>query len=279
MKDFMREYGKMAGFTAAGAFLLSLLVGLLSRNPFSAALARAFLLAIVFAGLAAAARFIIVKYLPELVNAAPPRAEGRPGQNIDITLPEEKPPAPARAGAYSRAPREPVMPPADLAGPDELSDGPVDGSGPRVSPETEPADLDLDTPGQAVHGDVLGDELDDALPPLADMGPELGGVSTEEPEPGADSVEEAESVPEEGGRGSAGETESSPEADSELGRLPEISSFGSPPSGARAAPPRRSVRGGESSRPEDEMKGALGSQDPATLARAIRTVLKRDEKG
>jgi hypothetical protein len=31
--------------------------------------------------------------------------------------------------------------------------------------------------------------------------------------------------------------------------------------------------------PEDAVRGAVSEQDPATLARAIRTVLKRDEKG
>ncbi|MGA2615279.1 MAG: hypothetical protein ABSG38_17725 [Spirochaetia bacterium] len=276
----MREYGKTAGFAAAGAFLLSLVVGLVSRNPFGAALARALLLAVVFACLAAAARYILAKYLPELVTTTPSPGTSAVGQNVDITLPEEGPPAAARAGVYERTPRAPVTAEGDVEEPEELAaDLTREDTEPQGDAAGKHAALGPEESGQAEQGDILADELDDVLPPLADMGAETEGFSAGEAEAGGDSVEEAESVPEDGTGRSAAEGEVTPDADSELGRLPEISSFGNPSSARGAAPPLRSRRGGESSRPEDEMKGALGSQDPATLARAIRTVLKRDEKG
>ncbi len=273
MKDIVREYGKMAGFAAAGAFCLSLLVGLVSRNPFGAALARAFLLAILFACLGAAARYIIAKYLPELVGGAP--REGTSGQTIDITLPEESPAAAVRAGAYARASgSRSVRPEA----PQESDAADFSSVQEEATVPEETSAMDMGEGGGGSPGDVLGDELDDVLPPLTDAG--AVAPAADEQDAGADSVEEAESVGDEGSGESEPEVDEAPETDSDLGRLPDISSLGGVSPGARAAPPRRSPRGGDlSATPEDEMKGALGSQDPATLARAIRTVLKRDEKG
>ena len=276
MKDIVREYGKMAGFAAAGAFCLSLLVGLVSRNPFGAAVARAFLLAILFACLGAAARYVIAKYLLELVDGAP--KEGTSGQTIDITLPEESPAAAVRAGAYARASGASGSRPLRPEAPRESDAADFGSVREEATVPEEPLAVDMGEGGGSSPGDVLGDELDDVLPPLTDAG--AAAQAADEQDAGADSVEEAESVGDEGSGESEPKADEAPEADSDLGRLPDISSLGGASPGARAAPPRRSPRGGDlSATPEDEMKGALGSQDPATLARAIRTVLKRDEKG
>jgi hypothetical protein len=260
VKDVVREYGKMAGLTAAGAFLVSLVVGLASGNPFGVALGRALLFALLFAGLAAGGRYIFTKYLAELVSAPPP--ESASGQKVDITLPEEGP-APARgAAAYARSSR----------GPDAPQDGERTEAEPGAGDELgeiaagAESSLDMAETSGGEFSDLPGDSLDDELPPLADtdLSPEGEGSS--------DSVEEAESVPED--QTGAGMTDAGPEMDAELGRLPDISSLGGPPSTPRAAPQPRANQS-----PEDAMKGALGGRDPATLARAIRTVLKREEKG
>ena len=61
--------------------------------------------------------------------------------------------------------------------------------------------------------------------------------------------------------------------------LPDISNL------EVAAPSESDERGAAGSgrprgeRPEDALRGAVSGQDPATIARAIRTVLKRDDKG
>jgi hypothetical protein len=272
VKDFMRDYGKIAGFAGAGAFLLSLGVGLVSRNPVAVALTRAVVLSILFAGLGAAARFVVMKYLPEVAAAQPSAGEAPSGQAIDITLPEESPAAAARASAYRRSQ-------AEAPGDTEVSDAGL-------------AEADMSAPGEVLgldeppspEGAVAGGDLDDLLPPLTDTGSAAGSGESE----GEDSVEEAESVSEEG----PGETSEQPgrgtletEPD-DLGKLPDISNLGiadaSPGSSrsARAGLPRpRGGRAGLPPTPADEVKGALGSQDPSTLARAIRTILKRDEKG
>jgi hypothetical protein len=252
----MREYGKMAGIASAGAFLLSLAVGLVSRNPFGVALARALLFAVLFAGLAAGARYLLAKYLPELVMSASPPVDGASGQTIDITLPEERP-APSRRVDES----------ASLSGEAELAEEPdaeltdISG-GPLHSAAGEPA---IERERTLTQDDLLGNELEDILPPLTDEESAAGADG------GAESVEEAESVTEESPSEGAVEAQARAEADPDLGRLPEIASIGEPPRGER---PRR-----RASTPEGEMKGALGNRDPATLARAIRTVLKREEKG
>jgi hypothetical protein len=259
VKDFMREYGKLAGVTAAGAFLISLVIGLASGNLFGVALARALLFALLFAGLAAGARYVVTKYLSEPVGATPPDR----GQKIDITLPEENPIAPGRAGAYARESRAPQEQPPALE----------TGYGDLAAEETGSADappLDLEQPGSGGSMDVGVDSLDDELPPLTDD----DSAAVEEAGSAADSVEEAESVPEDGPGSSAAGGDDALQADADLGRLPDISSLGGSSSGARASPPPRAAQ-----TPEDAMKGALGARDPATLARAIRTVLKREEKG
>ena len=283
----MGEYGKMAGFAAAGAFFVSLLVGLVSRNPFGVVVARALLFAVLFAGLAAGVRYIISKYLPELVSDTAPSAEGSRGQNVDITLPEENPVVAPRASAYSRV--EPQKQDySNRRAPEEEAEG--------TDAEDE---LSLDSE-QPVAGseDLLGDALDDVLPPLsdADSAPRSGaaasraGSEAEEPWPGqaeelggaSDAGDVDLELSGEGGEGISDEGGDAGLADASdsggLGRLPDISSLGGksePWDGPAGGPPRAELP----SNPRDAAKGALGGRDPATLARAIRTVLKREEKG
>ena len=180
----------------------------------------------------------------------------------------------ARASAYKRSQAEA---PAEVE--------PVE-SGPAEVEEPLAGDvLDLEAPPSGPAADVERD-LDDLLPPLSDTGSGVGGLEAQTDD---DSVEEAESVetPEEAGQ----ETLDVRGGPGDLGTLPDISNLGigsRRPGGASTGNPRGAGAGmsGRSSggaqlppTPGDEMKGSLGSQDPSTLARAIRTVLKRDEKG
>jgi len=277
VKDFVREYGKMAGFAALGAFFVSLLVGLVSGNPFGVVLARAFLFAVLFAGLAAGARYIVSKFLPELVGTTPAQEEEAPGQKIDITLPEERPAMQSSGSSYS-ARTEPARPEDSTIAEEEDAD--------EAASAEEPLTLDSEQqPGEM--SDILGDDLDDALPPLSDPDSAQsieaetpGGRSGRGGQAEGDSVEDAESVTDDGLGGGVADGSESDDLDSGLGRLPDISSLGIPAAPGRVAPQESSLRGGEPpSNPKDAMKGAVGSRDPATLARAIRTVLNRDEKG
>jgi hypothetical protein len=285
VKDFMREYGKMAGFPAAGAFLLSLLLGLVSRNPFGVALTRAILFMILFAGLGGFAKYIIRKYLPEVTAAGPARAEATSGRNIDITLPEEKPPVVLRPSTPRASPAATRASPAAMtSGVEEAQSAAGAGIPPDEIESRGVRDAGLPGEGADLNlGPMGGDDLDAELPPLIDTAGTPVGESTFDPGTSTDSVEEAESVSEEGtGDAERGSRDSEPEMDSELQKLPDISSLGAsraPRGGGSAAQGRPGRSVDKPSTPGDEMKGALGGQDPATLARAIRTVLKRDEKG
>ncbi len=267
MKDVARGYGKTAGFAAAGALLLSLAVGIVSGHAFPVAFARAILFAVLFAALGAAARFIVTRYLPEAAAGKTASGEGPRGQAVDITLPEERP---GPAGGDS----EPFPADSGISGDASLGEAPAAAG--------EIRDLGL---AARPERPTTEDDLDDLLPPLTDA---FAAGEDEEVGEDSDLVEEAESVSDEGPAetpaAAAGKvSESEPE---DLGRLPDISELAGPgtsgpPRGAGRPPAahRPSGRVGTGLTPDDEMKGALGSQDPATLARAIRTVLKREEKG
>jgi hypothetical protein len=245
VKDFFKEYWKIAAGCAAGAFLLSFLIGLITRNPFGVVILRAFLLALLFAGVGTGLRYVVRRYLPEAMpsaSAAPATAEQERGGRVDITLPEEDGVSRQQVRAEARKSR---------AG--------------------RTADADEETSEQ-VEAQALGDLAQDLGEELGAAEDGAGPPDAEEQdvsENDAEYEEEAEPVT----ALSAGQG-----AEEDLDTLPDISTLETSPedvdTGSR---PARRVNGGE--RPEDAVKGALSGQDPATLARAIRTVLSKDEKG
>jgi hypothetical protein len=265
MKDLVREYWKIAAAFAAGAFLLSFLVGLVTRNPFGVVILRALLLTVIFAALGAGIRFVTRKYLPELVSGGadvPNRGErpdeaGTRGTKIDITLPEERPEAARRVRSRESA-----------------SGAPVAAEGGR---ETE-GEEDIVQRAEAEALDDLAEELAEELPAASDSGQaekgEPGDAGQEEGE-----AEELQPLGREKGRGgqkpSAGTSEASDE-DGDMDSLPDISNLEVAGEQGSGSPQDRS---GRAETPQDSMRGAVSGQDPATIARAIRTVLKRDEKG
>jgi hypothetical protein len=268
MKDFVREYWKIAAAFAVGAFLLSFLVGLVTGNPFGVVILRALLLTVIFAGFGAGLRFVIRKYLPEITSAGGFSAEGERGETrgtkIDIVLPEERPDQRPRAGSRESGRRAPAASAASQQGQGE---------------ETHGA-MDEDTAFQAEAA-----ALDDLAEELAEELPAAGTESAQEREGEAygqeEQVEELRPMGREKGRAeqTAGGGEGDAGAEGDLDSLPDISTLEiaeEPGSGSSSARPGRRP-GGET--PEDAMRGAVSGQDPASIARAIRTVLKRDEKG
>jgi hypothetical protein len=264
VKDFVRENWKTATACAAGAFLLSLLVGLITRNPFGIVIFRAFLLAVVFAGLGAGLRYVVKRYLPELLTqGATAAAAGGPaddratrGTRIDIVLPAE---SPGRTGRYAATAREGRQgePPGEDAGLEPL---PSEDAGLQTDAET------------AALGE-LASELAEELP--ADEGHETAGGPEAEHAMTGPGVEGGEQAAEEELQGGAGASEPGSDLDS----LPDISTLEVAEEQGPSAPRgRRATRPGGDS-PADALRGSVGGQDPATIARAIRTVLKRDEKG
>jgi len=262
VKDFLKDNWKTAAACALGAFLLSLLVGLISRNPFGVVLLRAFLLAILFAGLGVGARLAAWTYLPELAGASPgaqPESPDSRGRNVDILLPEENPQASARTGRRSAGA----------------------GAGGGTGDMTADADAALEeesTAQQEAHArGELADELAEELPSASEQAQspeEDASELADVPDPGP---------PHRGGRGglsSAPGGLSSGGSAEDLDVLPDISSLEiAPDEMAGRAAGRAARRTGDGETPRDALRGAVSGQDPATIARAIRTVLKKDEKG
>jgi hypothetical protein len=257
MKDFVREYWKIAAAFSAGAFLLSFLVGLVSRNPFGTVILRALLLAVVFAAFGAGVRYVARRWLPELIGGAGPAEEadtGR-GKSIDITLPEERPDA-------GRRPRG--VPAAAAAGRGEPS-----------------ADEEEQMQAEAEALDELAEELGDGATGKAEEdGPGAAAdAETAEEEGGEDErapseAEELRPLGREKGRGGPRPGPAG-DAEGDLDALPDISNL--EVAEEPGAPRSRAGQGRE--RPEDAVRGAMSGHDPSTIARAIRTVINRDEKG
>ncbi len=262
MKDFVKDNWKIAAACSAGAFVLSLVVGLLARNPFGIALLRAFLLAALFAGLGAGLRFVVRAYLPELL-AAPTAADGPAGRDdgrgasVNIVLPEENGVRPARMAARTARGQ-----PAEEAGAGEED----------AIEEALEGDEESVSRAEAQAIGELAEEFAEELPPASESADatESAGHGT-----GADAADETEAE-----EPAAGKPSWAAESAGDLDSLPDIADLEPTAerksNGSAARTPRVP---GAAEKPEDAMKEVLSGQDPATLARALRTVLKKDEKG
>jgi hypothetical protein len=222
VKDALREYGRTVAIFAAAGLVLSLLVGLLARNPFGVMLLRALLFAILFGGVGAGMQYVVRRFLPEIAGgeAAGPEGGGDAsvtpeGSTIDIVLPEEPVPVAEAPEGRSETLEE-------LAGA-----GDADGTAPV-------------------------EELDGMDP-----------VSGPEPAPAPAPAPRAE------GRARSRDG---------LDALPDIGSLGTGGDDARSTTRNAARFPGSRAKPSDAARDVLERQDPAQLARGLRTMLKRDER-
>lgn len=81
---------RVSAITAGAAFLLSALIGLIGDVSFGALLVRALLSAAAFGAGAIGLRFVIDRFLPELLAASPPETEAEPGKSVDIVVDGEE---------------------------------------------------------------------------------------------------------------------------------------------------------------------------------------------
>jgi hypothetical protein len=82
---------KVAGISASVFFVLSFLIGLISGNPFVAVLLRAILFAALGALGALGVRFVIERFLPEMLTGAGATEDRAPlnGQNVNIVVSDD----------------------------------------------------------------------------------------------------------------------------------------------------------------------------------------------
>jgi len=279
VRDFVRDVWKIGAACAAGAFLVSLVIGLIAGNPFGAVFLRALLFAVIFAGLGAGLRVVVKRYLPELVasneSTSGAAASGHAadsasryaadsasryaadsdlrGAAVDIVLPEDEG---LRRHAYAGLSR------ADRTAPGQSIDAESDTDAEQAM-DAESMDEDSTSQAEAQALGDLADELAEELPSAPD------GLSPE--------AKEREAAAEE-----LGPADESPRSSfaGDLDSLPDIAALEPSPGQGFVPGSARPARFSTTpERPGDAVRDNLSGQNPATLARALRTVLKKDEKG
>jgi len=232
-----------SSIVAAGtAALLSALVGILSRVGLGALLLRALLGGLAFGALAYGGLFLARRLLPGLDSAAAGAGgdEGGLGRSVDIVLPGEAPEELVSAEPLEGEPAERA---------------PAAGRHPAKAADEEPAAFARrrrDEPEEVEEIDEAPEELVSLIGP-EDQGP--GAAVPRSESPSAASVDD-------------------------LDILPDLDGF----SDSFAPAEFQSVEGGGGPAAHSASAGAprgggSGSLDPAQLAQAVRTILKRDQKG
>jgi len=232
---------RASAFAGLGAFILSCLIALFSRVPFGVLLVRALLSGLAFGAFVYGAIAVFQRFMPELLDGTAVKEQDASmlGSVVDIVVP---------GGEY------------EPAGSGQTVDSVYGGT--AVSPEQgEKAGIATEELEREV-GDLRTDSLVTSDP----VEFEQPGAETERP-----------------GTAMAARP---PAGLDELDTLPDLEgfsdSFSSAPSGGF----------GESGGPEDGGSGPMGvsdtmptagspdsGQDPAVLAKAVQTLLRRDQKG
>lgn len=266
----MSNWKAVAG-AATFASVISLLAGLIRGNPFGIIILRLLISAILFGGLALAAILVLKRFLPELDQAAGPQeAKRKPG--VDILLPEENPHEAAGVPSGAEAGDAIETGPPGWAEEGARPDLPEVGT---LLPDGEPAG-ETDSAWAAARPGIAedGEELEDAGRlegwPADRIPVEEGVFSAEgaEGEAGGGEVADGEAPGDAGGPLEiASELEAFSPASAGVDILPDIDRLGSGfvPQGAK--PVTRKV------------SRAMEDQDPESLAKAVRTFLKKDQKG
>lgn len=242
----MSVNGKIAGISAAGAFLLSALIGVISGVTFGTLLLRALVSAALFGGGSFAACMLLERYTPELISS-PSADQDSAGGHVDISVGEDDDYGNEESPSGSELPRQDTRGGFDDSLVEEVEEAPAESRGVERSPAARSAAEDARS--DAAQRDDVEPDDDGALPSFDGLASEFGGDSSETGE----SMNES-SPP--GSDGVAAESESdqkalfsSAESDDDEAQLDSIE--GSPDSGSEGG-------------------------DPKVMADAIRTVLKRE---
>jgi hypothetical protein len=222
-------------FAGLGA-AVSLLAGIIGGNPFGVILLRLILSALVCGGLGLGVNLIVNKFLPEL-SAAPPAVQRDSGEEVDIVIDEDIPPA------------EAVVEQQGLE-PEEASEQMVSGDEEEASELT----VSVDEEEGPIGATEEVEESEEDVMTFEDADSEL------------DADSEIESAPEDFVPGIAAVQVTDFE---DLDTLPDIDTF--TPGTEAGEPPSKP------SRKDSKVEEVVRDQDPENLARAVRTFMKKDQ--
>ncbi|MFP4382432.1 MAG: hypothetical protein ACLFST_13625 [Spirochaetia bacterium] len=244
---------KIVAGAAAGAFLIAFIIAGVAGVGFGKMILRGFLGALVFGALGAGLSIVIARFLPELLtpqeqtSAEEDFKPKETGRNVDVVVENDEE---IGAGVYN----------LEVADDEELEEIAGDSTGDSEEPaaDLEPAE-DLPESGEAGSGENVNfnEDTDDSLVE------EVEELSPEED----DSEEFRESI--------AAETV---EPDDDVENLPDVDRFSGSfqdtleqdEENEQEEPPRKQF--------SPEQENPFPDQDPETMARAIRTALKRDSE-
>lgn len=224
-----------------GAFGLSVIVALFSRIPLGVSLLRGLGSGLIFAVLIFGLGFILRKFLPELFDETIQAAQGSDdvGNVVDIVLPAEEPDSMLYAPAGSQA----------------ADDGSISDSGDSSGALPVSSQMGKSMPmGAPNTGELERDVLAIGRDSMLDGGSGQAGVLETKRLKPLVTMDQLDVLP---------DLESMSDAFSSVSDIPGASGYDGPDYGGSA------THGGTSS----------GGQDPAAIARAVRTLLRKDQKG
>jgi hypothetical protein len=305
----MRPNVTFSLFFAGSAFVVATLTGIIAGVDFGVILLRAVIGAVVFAGLGYGAYLVVSARLPELLSAASSAQTGREnadyGQNVDIVVDDEiaageeesedEEPA-ADLEAVDEEPGEAATEAVEAAETREPAGAPMAGEAPAARstaasgtpPGAEPSSEELQNAGPAAQQSPASDGEEEPAPERGEpaAGPAPAGEvaeleEAEEPEEVGpvgddDLVEEVSEVGTESQRTAKPSAKEADVDENSVDTLPDIGSFSDDfeSEGTEVVEEDEGApRGGGSSR----SKGQGVEQDPEVIAKALQTVMKRDE--
>jgi len=265
---------------AAAAVALSALVGALSGVSFGALAARALVAGIVFGGLAYGALYLARRFFPGLSPGGDePADQGEEGHEVDIVLPGEGP-----ESLFGRSPGEGPEAASDAEDvePIGVSSAVADAAGAEAADAGTPIVAGLGrapADPRAAARTSPGPGVREARHEVVEESAEIGSLLGPEEEEGG-GVAALPSGPSSSGSAAFDDLDVLPDLDGfsdsfAAGEISDIAGTGDAASSSLAPPVARGPAaprgGGSGSRAE--------SLDPASLAQAVRTILKRDQKG
>jgi hypothetical protein len=249
----MRFDWRASAIAAGAAFILSFLVGILGGVSFGALVLRAVLSALAFGAGAVVVSLIVDRYLPDLkqsLTAPKTDAEAKPGSRVDIVVDDESTGFVGEADGFELAETDE---PGTVVADDDAEAEPLDAEDPgdEVEGSLEPAEEEAESESGFTPG-IAAERVESPAQPgeAAAAGDEL------------EELEEADA--DDDGSDADGPDADAATGDASAGNLPDIEGM----SGSFADAPGAL----------DEVDGSGDSgEDPSMMARAIRTVLKREE--